>query len=223
MAFWTRLAMACARSTIARPPSAANAASLAVSMRRGLPLAVMYRKPAQARNSADAVSPTWVATCNNRLKRSMMACGLLIETPFGLGTKAWRSWTQNPTTGGEVGSPEPAEDRLNGDDLALSGRVDLLPATDVDADVRNPVARIGVGAGKEHQVARLELVLCHPVGGRVLELRGARERDTNLAENQLDQAGAVETGGRIGAAENVAHSQIATGDVDRPGGGQRRG
>src|SRR6185312_6941681 len=58
-------AMVCASSTTARPPTAANAASLAHSIRRGLPLAVMYRKPAQARNSAAAARPTLVAASSS--------------------------------------------------------------------------------------------------------------------------------------------------------------
>ncbi len=57
--------------------------------------------------------------------------------------------------------------------------------------------RIGVCAGEEHQVARFELVARNAGGCGVLQLRGPRQRDTHLAEDQLHQARAVQAGGGI--------------------------
>ena len=51
--------------------------------------------------------------------------------------------------------------------------------------------------------------------GVVLQLRGARQRHAQLAEDQLHQAGAVEADGGIGASEDIRHPQIATCDLDR--------
>src|SRR5216683_1143884 len=136
--------MVCANKTTANPPIAAKAASLALSMRRGLPPAVMYRKPAQARNSAAAASPTFVAASSSVSNSRIIGCGLLIESPFGLECGVHRSRAPDPTTAVKVGAPEAAENGLDGDGLAFGRRVDLQTAADVDADVGNPVARIGV-------------------------------------------------------------------------------
>src|SRR5207302_120677 len=144
MAFWTSSAMVCANKTTASPPIAAKAASLALSMRRGLPPAVMYRKPAQARKSAAAASPTFVAASSSVSKRRMIGCGLLIESPFGLECETSGSRGVLSTATIKVSAPETAEDGLNGDHLALGRRVDLQPATDVNADVGDPVVGIGV-------------------------------------------------------------------------------
>ena len=132
-----------------------------------------------------------------------------------LRVRSWLTWRHTTATG-EVRAPEAAEDWLNGDDLALGRRVDLLAIADIDADVGDPVVGIGVRAGEEHQVARLELVLGHARGGVVLLLRRARQRDAKLSKHELDQAGAIQSTGRIGAAENVRHAQITPSHVDRP-------
>src|SRR5262249_28529143 len=79
IAFCTRSAITFANRTPAKPPTAANAASLAVSMRRGLPPAVMYRKPAQARNRPAAAMPM-VRARSVSLVNSETISGALIET-----------------------------------------------------------------------------------------------------------------------------------------------
>src|SRR5712691_419304 len=142
--------MVCANKTTANPPIAAKAASLALSMRRGLPPAVMYRKPAQARNSAAAASPTFVAASSSVSKSRMIGCGLLIGSPFALKSGGSRSCGAHSTATIKVGAPEAAEDGLNGDHLALGWRVDLQAAADVNADVGDPVVRVGGGRSKEH-------------------------------------------------------------------------
>src|SRR5579859_5532270 len=125
MAFWTSCAMVCASKTTASPPIAANAASLALSMRRGLPPAVMYKKPAQARNSAAAARPTLVAASSSVLNISTTDCGLLIECPFGLKLAEPGSCGAYPAAAREVVAPEAAENRLDGDHLTFGWRVDL--------------------------------------------------------------------------------------------------
>src|SRR6266571_2336188 len=130
--------MVCANKTTASPPMAAKAASLALSMRRGLPPAVMYRKPAQARNSAAAASPTFVAASSSVSKSRMIGCGLLIESPFGLECDTARSRVVHSAATIKVSGPEAAEDGLNGDHLAFGRRVDLQATTDVNADMGDP-------------------------------------------------------------------------------------
>src|SRR5438132_8972240 len=82
-AFCTSVAMVCASSTMARPAIAAKAASLALSIRRGLPPAVMYRKPAQARNTAAAPRPTCEAMLSRWSNKMMIGCGSFIVAPIG--------------------------------------------------------------------------------------------------------------------------------------------
>src|ERR1700682_3331321 len=102
----------------------------------------------------------------------MIDSGLLMRTPFGLEEGRRPPGAARAAGPRVVGAPEAAEHWLDGDDLPLGRRVDLLAVPDVDADMRNPVAGVGVRAGKEHQVAGLELVLRNPRRGVVLQLRG---------------------------------------------------
>src|SRR5206468_3870007 len=80
IARWISPEIALASSTTARPPTAANAASLALSMRLGLPLAVMYRNPAQARNTAAAAMATVLAASSSVLNSRMMVAVSLAKT-----------------------------------------------------------------------------------------------------------------------------------------------
>src|SRR5256885_472694 len=104
---------------------AAKAASLALSMRRGLPPAVMYKNPAQARKSAAAARPTFMATSSSASNSVMIGWGLVIESPFGFECGTSRSSPAHPADTVEVGAPEAAEHRLNGNHLAFCGRIDL--------------------------------------------------------------------------------------------------
>src|SRR5207302_10845101 len=113
MAFWTSSAMVCANNTTASPPIAAKAASLALSMRRGLPPAVMYRKPAQARNSAAAARPTRVAASSSVSNNLTMSVGLLIVSPFGLEWETGGSGGADTPAADEVSAPEAGEHRLD--------------------------------------------------------------------------------------------------------------
>src|ERR1051326_3648541 len=107
--------MVCASSTTARPPMAAKAASLALSIRRGLPPAVMYRKPAQAKNSAAAAMPTFVAASSSVLNNWMMVSGLVIECPFELEYGVVASRVAYPAGARVMGTPEAAENGLDRD------------------------------------------------------------------------------------------------------------
>src|SRR5438067_12171507 len=82
IALLTSWAIVCASRTMASPPMAAKAASLALSIRRGLPLAVMYRNPAHARNNAAAARPTLVAASSKAVKTWVIADGSLMLFPF---------------------------------------------------------------------------------------------------------------------------------------------
>src|SRR5579859_10898 len=119
IAFCTSWATVCASRTTANPPIAAKAASLALSIRRGLPPAVMYRKPAQAKKSAAAASPTFVAASRSVSNSRMIGCGLLIECPFGLADDRRHSRAVDAPAAVEVGAPEAAEDRLDRDHLTF--------------------------------------------------------------------------------------------------------
>src|SRR5205814_1377817 len=146
--------------TMASPPTAANAASLAVSMRLGLPLAVMYRKPAQARKSAAAARPIFVASSSSVLKSWVMELIPAMLSPFEVVKQELgsASATSRAAAADEVIAPEPGEHRLNRDHLAFCGRIDLLAIADVNADMCDPIVRIGIRAREENQIARLELV-----------------------------------------------------------------
>src|SRR5437016_6165301 len=109
-----------ASSTMARPPTAANAASFAVSIRLGLPPAVMYIKPAQARNSPAAASPILVAAVVSLSNRLLISVVLATLAPF------------NPTARYKVRAPEAGEHRLNRDHLSFGRCIDLLAVADVD-------------------------------------------------------------------------------------------
>src|SRR5207244_2512880 len=146
-AFCTSWAMVLANNTTASPPIAAKAASLALSMRRGLPPAVMYRNPAHARNSAAAARPTFVAASSSISNSWIIGCGLLIDSAFGRLASARRTSrcrAVHATATVKMGTPEAAEDRLDGHQLTFGRRVDLQAAPNVNADVGDPVVRIGV-------------------------------------------------------------------------------
>src|SRR5215471_9237016 len=180
---------------------AAKAASLALSIRRGLPLAVMYRNPAHARNSAAAARPTFVAASRSVSKTCVICVGsAMLRLSFvqavirdGLSGRT----CVRAASAKKVCAPETGEDGRDGDGLAFSGCIDLHAISDVDANVRDEIAGVGVRAREEDQVTRLELAAFDASGGAVLLLSGARQADAELTEHQLDQARAVEPNARI--------------------------
>src|SRR5207302_3433679 len=98
-------------------------------IRRGLPPAVMYRKPAQARNSADVARPTWVATLSRPQNNSVIAT-VFIDVPPRVDVLAAQSCASWPSAADEVLTPKTAEDALNRNHLARGRGVDLLSAAD---------------------------------------------------------------------------------------------
>ena len=87
-------------------------------------------------------------------------------------------------------------------------RVDEVPVADVDPDVVEPV--------EEDEVSGLELVLRHRDAARVVPLRHGvvRQRDPDLRVHVLDEAGAVEAGGRARAAPDVRDAEVLHRDRD---------
>src|SRR4029453_6193288 len=91
------------------------------------------------------------------------------------------------------------------DHIAGVRRVDELPATDVDADVPEPV--------EEDEVASLEVAARYGAAVAVLRVRAVRQRVPDLRVDVHHEAGAVEAR-RRSAAPDVRRPQVAHRDPD---------
>src|SRR5437879_11678045 len=83
--------------------------------------------------------------------------------------------------------------------------------------MRYPVVGVGIGAREKHQVARLQLVWSEASGRRVLLLRRTWQSQARLAIHKLDQPRAIQADGRVRAAEDVRHAQVAPRDGHNAG------
>src|SRR5690606_30155666 len=95
------------------------------------------------------------------------------------------------------------------DVLAGAGGVDHLPVAHVQADVAEVV--------EEHQVARLQVGLVHPLGGGVLRVGRAGDVDARRRPRLHGQAGAV-VGVRALGAVLVRLAELGVGEVERRAG-----
>src|SRR6187551_3539494 len=93
----------------------------------------------------------------------------------------------------------PAGDARDLDHVAGMRCVDEAPATDVDADVAEPV--------EEDEVAGLKVAQRDRAAVAVLGVRAVRERDPDLREDVHHEAGAVEPG-RRSAAPYVRRAEV---------------
>src|SRR5579884_2015880 len=102
----------------------------------------------------------------------------------------------------------PVAEAVDADERARVRRVDEVAVPDVDPDVVEPV--------EEHEVAGLELVARHRDGVRRVPLghRVVRQRDAELPEDVLDEAGAVEAGIRAPAGPFVRDPEVLQRDRD---------
>src|SRR5699024_3662828 len=95
------------------------------------------------------------------------------------------------------------------DPLARAGGVDDLPVAHVDAHVAVVVAGVG------DEVARLGLGLRDDPTAEDVSLRGlARQLRAGLVVRVVHQPGAVEAGGRRGAAPHVADADLRASRID---------